>query len=208
MAKAEGYTNIITAIHAAPDKPGFMGASPIVTKVVADKTTGRFLGLQAVGSGDVSKRIAMAAVALQSRACISALVNLDLPYAPPFSSAIDNFICAIHVLENKWRHLMDGISAIEVKRKVESGDKLFILDVRGKDEYDLMRLGIGEHLIPLGKLRKSMNELPEAKDTEIIVYCKISLRGYEAACFLTSAGYTNVKVMEGGVIAWPYSREK
>ena len=40
MAKAEGYTNILTAIHAAPDKPGFMGAKPMVIKVVADKTTG------------------------------------------------------------------------------------------------------------------------------------------------------------------------
>jgi NADPH-dependent 2,4-dienoyl-CoA reductase/sulfur reductase-like enzyme/rhodanese-related sulfurtransferase len=208
MAQAEGYTNIITAIHAAPDKPGFMGGKPVIIKVVADKTTGRFLGLQAVGFGDISKEIAMAAVALHQRASISALVNLDLPYAPPFSSAIDNFICAIHVLENKWRHLMTGVSSVDVKAMLDAGKKPFILDVRGPDEYEQMRLGIGEVLIPLGKLRKSLDQLPSDKATEIIVYCKISLRGYEAACFLGGKGYTNVKVMEGGVVAWPYPREK
>lgn len=208
MAKAEGYTNIITAIHAAPDKPGFMSGKPMIMKVVADKTTGRFLGLQAVGTGDVSKRIGMAAVALHMRSCISHLVNLDLPYAPPFSPAIDNFICAIHVLENKWRHLMDGISSVELKEKLDAGEKPFLLDVRGQDEYEQMRLGIGETLIPLGKLRRSLDQLPKDRDAEIVVYCKISLRGYEAACFLAQQGYSNVRVLEGGVVAWPYPREK
>jgi rhodanese-related sulfurtransferase len=71
-----------------------------------------------------------------------------------------------------------------------------------------MRLGIGEVLIPLGALRKRVDELPEDKDSEIIVYCKISLRGYEAARYLQSLGYKNVKVMEGGIMSWPYPREK
>jgi NADPH-dependent 2,4-dienoyl-CoA reductase/sulfur reductase-like enzyme/rhodanese-related sulfurtransferase len=207
MAKAEGYTNIITSIYAAPDKPGFMDGKPIVMKLVADKTTGRFLGLQAVGSGDVSKRLAMAAVALHSRVCLSTMVNLDLPYAPPFSSAIDGFVAAIHVLENKWRHLMNGISSVEVRRKLDAGEKPFILDVRGPEEYEAMRLGIGENLIPLGALRSSSDKLPRDKDTEIITFCKISLRGYEAACYLSQKGYTNVRVMEGGIVAWPYPRE-
>jgi NADPH-dependent 2,4-dienoyl-CoA reductase/sulfur reductase-like enzyme/rhodanese-related sulfurtransferase len=208
MAEAEGYKNTIAAIHAAPDKPGFMGGKPMVMKVVADKTTGRFLGLQAVGMGDVSKRISMAAVALHMRACISALVNLDLPYAPPFSPAIDNFICAIHVLENKWRHLMDGISSVQLKALLDGGQKPFLLDVRGPSEFEEMRLGIGEVLIPLGKLRKSLDQLPADKTAEIVVYCKISLRGYEAACFLKEQGFTNAKVLEGGILAWPFSREK
>ena len=69
-------------------------------------------------------------------------------------------------------------------------------------------MGIGEILIPLGAIRKRLNELPADKDKEIIVYCKISLRGYEAVSILKAAGYTNVKVMEGGVVAWPYPREK
>jgi NADPH-dependent 2,4-dienoyl-CoA reductase/sulfur reductase-like enzyme/rhodanese-related sulfurtransferase len=208
MAHREGYTNLLTAIHAAPDKPGFMGGAPIVIKMLADKSTGKFLGIQAVGLGDVSKRIAMAAVALHGRMSIADMVNLDLPYAPPFSSAIDNLITAVHVIENKWRRNMNGISSVEVKKKVENKENVFLLDVRGPDEFEAMRLGIGEKLIPLGQLRSKIGELPEEKETEIIVWCKISLRGYEAACFLSARGYTNVKVMEGGIIAWPYSREK
>jgi rhodanese-related sulfurtransferase len=147
-------------------------------------------------------------MALHGRLCISEMVNLDLPYAPPFSPAIDNLITAVHVLENKWRKLMDGISSVELHAKLEAGEKPFILDVRGPDEYEALRLGIGETLIPLGKLRESVNKLPPDKSTEIITFCKISLRGYEAACFLRSAGYTNVKVLEGGILAWPYPREK
>ena len=208
MAKDEGYRNILTAIHAAPDKPGFMGAKPMVIKVIADKTTGKFLGMQAVGLGDVSKRVATAAVALQGQLCIAQLVNLDLPYAPPFSAAIDSFIAAFHVLENKWRKNMEGISSIEVKKKLDCMEDFLLLDVRGPGEYEQMRIGAGETNIPLGALRTSLDKLPKDKNKEIVVYCKISLRGYEAACFLSSIGYTCVKVMEGGLIAWPFKREK
>ena len=103
---------------------------------------------------------------------------------------------------------MDGISTVEVKRKIDAGEDIFLLDVRGSGEYEGMRLGVGETLIPLGKLRTNLDKLPADKDTAIITYCKISLRGYEAACFLTSLGYTSVQVMEGGLAAWPYAREK
>ena len=204
QARREGYTSVITSIHAAPDKPGFMGGSPLIIKMIADKMTGKFLGMQAVGLGDVSKRVGMAAVAVHAKMCLAQLVNLDLPYAPPFSPAIDNFIQAAHVIENKWRHNMVGISSMDVKAKIDNGEKPMLLDVRGPDEYEAMRLDLGEKLIPLGKLRKSLDQLPADKDQEIITYCKISLRGYEAACFLKSAGYTNVKVMEGGLISWPF----
>ncbi len=71
-----------------------------------------------------------------------------------------------------------------------------------------MRLGICETLIPLGALRKRLQELPVDKNKEIIVYCKISLRGYEAARIIQANGWTNVKVMEGGIMAWPFHREK
>jgi rhodanese-related sulfurtransferase len=85
---------------------------------------------------------------------------------------------------------------------------MFLLDVRGPDEFEQMRLGLGETLIPLGALRSRLDDLPEDKTTEIITWCKISLRGYEAQSFLESQGYTNVKVLEGGIMAWPYQRER
>jgi len=103
---------------------------------------------------------------------------------------------------------MKGISCREVYDKISAGEKPFLIDTRGPDEFEQMRLGIGETLIPLGALRKRMKEIPEDKNREIICYCKISLRGYEAALALEGNGWKNVKVMEGGIMAWPYPREK
>lgn len=198
----------VSVIFAAPDKPGFMQGKLLVMKMVADKPTGRLLGLQCVGPGDVSKRIASAAMALQGELTIDDLAVSDLPYAPPFSPAIDNFITCAHVLQNKMAGLMSGLSSRDVREKSVGNDRPYILDVRSPEEYAQMRLGIGEVLIPLGALRQRLAELPEDKSTEIICYCKISLRGYEAARLISANGWTNVKVMEGGIMAWPYQREK
>jgi NADPH-dependent 2,4-dienoyl-CoA reductase/sulfur reductase-like enzyme/rhodanese-related sulfurtransferase len=206
-AEAAGFETV-SVVTAAPDKPGFMGGKLLVMKMVADKSTGKLLGVQGVGPGDVSKRIASAAMALQGGLTISDLTVADLPYAPPFSPAVDNFIATAHVLENKMSGRMTGISSRDVKAKVDADEDLCILDTRGPDEYEGMRLGIGEVLIPLGALRNRMNELPEDKSKEIICFCKISLRGYEAASLLEAHGWTNVKVMEGGIMAWPFAREK
>jgi NADPH-dependent 2,4-dienoyl-CoA reductase/sulfur reductase-like enzyme/rhodanese-related sulfurtransferase len=206
-ARELGY-NVVSAISAAPDKPHFMGGKLLVLKMVADADSGRLLGLQAVGPGDVSKRVAQAAMALHGKLTVADLVNADLPYAPPFSPAIDNFIMAAHVLENKMLGRMKGISCREVHEQVRRGEKPCLVDVRGADEFEQSRLGIGENLIPLGALRGRLQELPEDKDREIICYCKISLRGYEAACILEAHGWRNVKVMEGGLAAWPFEKEK
>lgn len=206
-AKKLGY-DVICVVHAAPDKPDFMGASLLVIKLVADKKTGQLLGMQCVGPGDVSKRIATAAMAIMGNLTINDICTADLPYAPPFSPAIDNFIVAAHCLNNKIEGYMTGISCKEVKDKVTNKEDCFILDARGPEEYEAMRLGIGEVLIPLGAIRDRMQDFPTDKNKEIICFCKISLRGYEAANILMSHGYTNVKVMEGGIMAWPFIRER
>jgi len=203
-----GFDDIESVVTAGPDKPGFMGGQMLVSKMVADRETGRILGFQCVGPGDVSRQVAMAAMAIMGGLTVDDVANADLPYAPPFSLAIDNIIATAQALQNKMRGLMVGISAEEMKRKLDAGEKPFILDLRGPDEYEVTRLGIGETLIPLGALRKRLHELPEDKDAEIICYCKISLRGYEAARILMQRGWRNVKVMEGGIAAWPYQKEQ
>jgi len=207
-AKKAGEKDIITVINTSPDKPGYMEGKLLVTKLVADTTTGRILGAQCVGPGNVSKQISQWAMAIQGRLTVEDIVNSDLPYAPPFSLAIDHFIATAHIMQNKMKGRMKGISTMEVMRKLKNNEKPFLLDVRGPDEYEQMRLGVGEILMPLGALRKRLNELPEDREKEIICYCKISLRGYEAALVLEDKGWRNVKVMEGGVMAWPYPREK
>lgn len=207
-ARDGGNANVVTAVNASPDKPGFLAGKLVVTKLVADGQTGKLLGAQCIGPGDVSKQIAIWAMAIQGRLTVDDMANADLPYAPPFSLAIDHSIATAHILQNKLKGRMRGISAVELKENLEAGKKPFIIDVRGPDEYEQMRLGIGEHLIPLGALRGRLNELPANRDEEIICYCKISLRGYEAARILENKGWANVKVMEGGIMAWPYPREK
>ena len=197
-----------TVINASPDRPGFMDGQLLVTKLVVERSGGRILGVQCIGPGDVSKQIAIWAMAIKGNLTVDDMANADLPYAPPFSLAIDHSIATAHIMQNKLTGRMKGISAADVKRKVDAGETPFILDARGPDEYEQMRLGIGEHLIPLGALRGRLNELPADKDAEIICFCKISLRGYEAARALMGRGWTNVKVMEGAIAAWPYPREK
>jgi len=203
-----GMTDVVTVINAGPDKPGFMEGQLLVTKLTADAKTGRILGAQCIGPGNVAKQIAQWAMAIQGKLTLEDLINADLPYAPPFSLAIDHFIATAHIIQNKAKGRMTGITCREVYKKVRAGEKLFIIDVRGPEEFEEMRLGIGETLIPLGALRKRLGELPEDKNREIICYCKISLRGYEAALALEAGGWKNVKVMEGGIMAWPYPREK
>ncbi|ABA88823.1 FAD-dependent pyridine nucleotide-disulfide oxidoreductase family protein, rhodanese homology domain-containing [Syntrophotalea carbinolica DSM 2380] len=207
-AKAAGYENIVTVINASLDKPEFMGAKLLISKLVADGRTGKILGVQCVGPGDVSKQIATAAMAILGNLTVHDLVNADLPYAPPFSLPIDHFIASAHLLENKMKGRLNGISSLEMKKLLDSESTPFILDVRTPDEYNMMRIGIGETLIPISDLRNRLQDLPQDKDQEIVCYCKISLRGYEAQRLLEAHGWKNVKVLEGGVMAWPFGREK
>jgi len=207
-AKRLGLSDIVTVINASPDKPGFMAGKLLITKLIADSRTGRVLGAQCIGPGNVSKQIAQWAMAIQGKLTIEDLINADLPYAPPFSLAIDHFIATAHIMQNKMKGRLKGVSCRDVYEKLKAGEKPFIIDTRGPEEFEEMRLGIGETLIPLGALRKRLRELPEDKNREIICYCKISLRGYEAALALEGNGWKNVKVMEGGIMAWPYPREK
>lgn len=207
-AVRQGITNIETVINASLDKPGFMQGKLLITKLIVDKSTHKILGAQVLGPGDVSKQVAIWAMAIQGKMTIDDMVNADLPYAPPFSLAIDHSIATAHIMQNKLRGLYQGISAEGLKDRLNTKAKMLLLDVRNPNEFEEMRLGIGERLIPLGQLRKRITELPEDKDVEVITWCKISLRGYEAALILQAHGYKNVKVLEGGIMAWAWGREK
>ena len=203
-----GYTNIETVVNASLDKPGFMHGNLLITKLVVEKSNGLILGAQVLGPGDVSKQVAIWAMAIKGKLTVDDMANADLPYAPPFSLAIDHSIATAHIMQNKMKGFFKGISAEELKNKLNAKEFMLLLDVRNPDEYEQMRIGVGEKLIPLGQLRKRLEELPEDKNTEIITWCKISLRGYEAALILQANGYTNVKVLEGGIMVWPWTREK
>ncbi|ABB33689.1 FAD-dependent pyridine nucleotide-disulfide oxidoreductase [Geobacter metallireducens RCH3] len=200
-ARAQGY-DVETVLSPAPDKAHFFpGAKPIALKLVADRATGRILGLQAVGEGAVDKRVDAAAAAITFGATADQLSHLDLAYAPPYSAAMDNLIVAADILKNKLAGHARGISPRKVRQMLDDGDDFILLDVRSPAEH--AEVGIeGATLIPLGALREKLESLP--KDKEIVTFCKISLRGYEAQKILDAAGFRDVKFLDGGIMTWPY----
>lgn len=203
-AARHGFDNIETVINVNPDKPGFMGANILITKLVVDKNTNRILGAQVLGPGDVSKQVTTWAMAIQAKMTVEDMLNLDLPYAPPYSLAIDHSIATAHIMQNKLDGLFVGITPTELKEKLERKDPMFLMDLRNPGEFEVMKIGIGEKLIPQWEFRDRWDELPKDKNAEIIAWCKISLRGYEAVRALMQYGYKNVKLLEGGVLGWPW----
>jgi rhodanese-related sulfurtransferase len=180
------------------------GAKPLLLKLVADRKSRRLLGAQATGPGAGDKRIDVAAMAITAGMTVDQLANADLCYAPPYAPAMDNIITAANVARNKLDGLMTGVSAAKVQRMIEEDTDFVFLDVRRPAEHKEVRLP-GSTLIPLGALRSRIGELP--KDREIIAFCKVSLRGYEAALILKAAGFEKVRVLDGGVVMWPFEKE-
>ena len=203
-ARSLGY-DLITAMVPGPDRAHYMPESKLLLmKIVADQKTGRLLGIQVTGPGEGAKRIDVAATAISAGMTLDQLAHLDLSYAPPYASAMDNLITAANVARNKRDGYMVGISAESVQRKLQDGEDFVFLDVRSPQEYAQVRLPKST-LIPLSGLRKRLAEIP--KDKEVICYCAISLRGYEASLILRAAGFNDVKVLDGGMAMWPYEKE-
>jgi len=202
-ARELGY-DVVVSLAPAPDRAHYYPTSqPIFIKLIADAQTRKVLGAQVVGPGEAAKRVDVVATAITFGATVDDLAYIDLGYAPPYSSAMDNVHHAANIIRNKLDGIAKSISPIEVKAKMDRGEDFIFLDVRIPSEYEEMRIEDKRvRLIPLGMLRSRLNELP--KDKEIIAFCKISLRGYEAQRILEGAGFTNVKFMDGGILAWPY----
>ena len=197
----KGY-EVITSLTAGPNKEHFMpNVKTIMLKLIVDKKTRKVLGAQSIGDSDGFNKIDIISTAITGGITIEQISNLDLCYAPSYSLAIDNIITAANVIKNKLNKKFESISTKEVYNKIKRKEQFVLLDVRSHKEYEEFRIP-GSTLIPLGILRNRLYEL--SKDHEIITFCSISLRGYEAALILKAAGFNNVKVMDGGILMWPY----
>lgn len=195
---------VTTVIVPDSDRAHYMpGAKTIILKLVVDTKSRKLLGAQAVGPGNGDKRMDVAAMAITAGMTVDQLAKADLCYAPPYSPALDNIITAANVARNKLDGQVAGITPVEVKNRLDAKENFILLDVRSPAEHQQERLP-GSILIPLGALRSRLNELP--KDAEIVAFCKVSLRGYEAARILSGAGYKRVRVLDGGVTAWPFEK--
>jgi len=202
MAKSLNI-DVVSAVWTGPDKPHYMEGKPLTIKLIASRKYRTILGAEVVGMGDAAKRIDVAAMAVQFKATLDQLAYVDLAYAPPFSPPIDPIATAAHVLLNKMNGLANGLNPLEAKKWMDERKDLVLLDVRTPDEFNQMRLPDDRVVhIPLGALREKVNELP--KDKDILAFCKVSMRGYEAQRILNAAGFDRVWFIEGGLVGWPF----
>ncbi|MDR3230742.1 MAG: FAD-dependent oxidoreductase [Synergistaceae bacterium] len=218
-AREAGFAPV-EVLASNPDLPGFMpGVATFFIRLVADASTRRVLGAQMTGPGRLDKRLDVIATAIMGKLTVDHLADVDLAYAPPFSSALDPVTHAANALRNKMEGLMPGYSPVELRAKAERGDDFVILDVRGEKELERFgKLSFDKNNktnksisakaprkfrhIPLGELKDRVAELP--RDREIIVVCRAGVRAWSACSMLRRCGYTKFAVLEGGMAAWPY----
>ena len=196
--------NVVTVLCPGPDRAHYMPAARmLMLKLVVEAGTGKLLGVQAIGPGAADKRIDVAAMALTAGMTVHQLANADLGYAPPYSDAMDNLITAANVARNKLDGHLVGISPVELHGLMQAKAPLLLLDVRTPAEHEQQRLPEST-LVPLGSLRGRLEDLP--RDRPIVTYCGIALRAYEAALILRSAGFADVRVLDGGLAMWPFEK--
>ena len=195
-----------TCIVPGPDITHFMpGKKIIMTRLLAEKATGKILGVQIVGPGRLDKRIDTMAVAITMGVTADQLSKMDLAYAPPFSSAVDNLLVAGNVMKNTLDGMAHSIRYYDVLEKLNSDDVVFV-DLRTAHERAQKALPAKHQIhIPIEELRARANEVP--KDKEAIVFCIFSTRGFEGQLILEQAGHPNVKFIQGGIQFWPFDKD-
>ncbi|MGG3505020.1 CoA-disulfide reductase [Paenibacillus lautus] len=182
------------AIHIHPSSHAgyYPGAYSISLKLLFHPETGQIYGAQAVGADGVDKRIDVIATAIKGNLSVLDLTELELSYAPPYSSAKDPVNYAGYVASNMLDGLVEAVQWDEIDDLVRKGATL--IDVREPKERDAGYIE-GSINIPLNDLRNRLKELPE-KET-LYVTCQVGLRGYLAARILTEHGFS-VKNLDGG----------
>lgn len=179
---------IITQNHHAGYYPG---ATPMVIKLLFSCDGKKIFGAQIVGREGADKRIDTISVAQRMGAGPIALKELELAYAPPYSSAKDPVNMAGFVAEN----ILRGLVKFADWNEPDNDPDAVLLDVR--EDAERMAYELPNALaIPLGDLRKRMGELDKAK--KYIVFCTVGVRSYNAARILMQSGFANVRVYPGG----------
>ncbi len=197
-ARAAGH-DVETVLVPTPDRAHYYpGNKPIITKLIADRATHRILGAQVFGEGVVDKPIDTLAMGIALGMTAEQLSGMDLAYTPPFASALNSSIVAANVLLNKLDGKLRGVSpcALELDNPNQQ-----LLDVRTEPEYLIAAIPNSIN-IPLPELRERIDELDPEKST--VVVCKVGRRAYGAALLLRRLGFRDVKILDGGMTAWPY----
>lgn len=198
LGKKKGEDYFTVLINQKSHAGYYPGSAPLTLKLIFDQK-GVILGAQIIGQEGVDKRIDTIAAIMGLKGAIYDLEELELAYAPPFSSAKDPVNMLGFTAENVLRGFVSLISGRELDQiaddKILSEDTI-ILDVTEEVERMVYQIP-GSYSIPLGQLRERMGELDPEK--LIIVYCAIGVRAYNGARILMQNGFERVKVLEGGL---------
>lgn len=178
-------------VHPVSHASYYPNAQPMSLKLLFNDE-GTILGAQAIGYEGVDKRIDVIATTIRLGGTVYDLAELELTYAPPFSSAKDPVNMAGFVAENILTGKEDVITAHDYLT-YDSKDSI-LLDVRSEIEYNNGHIE-GSINIPVDNLRKRLSELD--KNKEIIEYCQVGLRGHVASRILSQNGF-KVKNITGG----------
>lgn len=169
------------------------GSRMLHYKLIFEVPTGRILGVQAISAGEAVKRADVAAALIKTGGTVDDLRDLELCYAPPFSSAKDpaNYagLVACNLLNGEYRQ----VRVDKVRELVKAG--AYILDVRPAAAFARGHVKTAVN-IPMSVLRERLNEIP--KDRPVYVHCRIGQTSYNAVRALQGNGFTNVYNVSGG----------
>jgi NADPH-dependent 2,4-dienoyl-CoA reductase/sulfur reductase-like enzyme/rhodanese-related sulfurtransferase len=203
--KALGMNAVATLTPSLDIAHYYPGGKPFFVQLVTDETTEKLLGAQIVGRGDVAKRIDVLATTLFWGGSLKDVSDLDLAYAPPYSTAVDPVAHASNQTRNQIAGMAEAMQAAELDRMLASDRDFVLLDVRQPTEVARGRIDDrrAKH-VPLTKLRQG--GLGFSADEEIVTVCQSGLRGYEACRILQGLDFSNVKFLQGGIKAWDITR--
>ena len=175
------------------DKPDYYPEfNPFSLKLIINKADKTILGLQAVGKGDVVRRVDVVSAFMQNKAKIDDLLNFEHGYAPPYSEALDPLYHLASVYKAVKKGFLQSNPGIDYGR-----EDVTVLDVREPDEIENKPFKAGNLItIPLENLRESMGKLDKGKP--IIVLCHRGPRSYQALHILKNAGFSDLSYVAGG----------
>jgi NADPH-dependent 2,4-dienoyl-CoA reductase/sulfur reductase-like enzyme/peroxiredoxin family protein/TusA-related sulfurtransferase/rhodanese-related sulfurtransferase len=171
----------------------YPGATPMVIKLIFSKDGQKLFGAQIVGRDGVDKRIDILATTIRLNGSIHDLTELELAYAPPYSSAKDPVNMAGFTAENVLNGLVRFCDWDFIEKS--KPEDVILLDVR--EDMERLAYKLNNSLdIPLGELRNRLGEIDRSKT--IVTYCAIGVRSYNAARILMENGFENVLLYPAG----------
>jgi len=189
------------AVHAHPANHAiyYPGWSELSMKLLFDPDSGKIWGAQAVGREGTEKRIDVIATAIKLGGTIRDLSELELCYAPPFSSPKDPVNLLGYIACNVADNVYDVVHWNEIDHIAKNGG--FLLDVRTSREFNQSHIE-GSINIELDELRDRIDEIPVSKDTPIYVICRSGLRAYLAIRILKGHGFKKLYNLSGGYLTY------